>query len=223
MKGRVISLLLIILGIWACEADVFDPGFTGITETDETGIILKSDTNDWQFSDSWNRQEQSLFDMGFSMDCSLENYFYQVTAYPNPCVDTCRFYIDMPTLDHCFVYRIVDDQFNLLLSGETNCSSLVINIKEIKKSSEVVRMYYKILNHTCELRGHGDILINIGEYYISSAFRKFYGTVLYRKVFVKNRSISDGTLETYCQYSPVNIRNTYKTKFLIFEACQTDS
>lgn len=160
MNARNIIYILILLISWSCDSDEFNPGFIGITETDDTGIILKSDTNDWRFTDKWNSDEEALFDMGFSTTCSLENYFYQVTAYPNPCTDVCCLYIDMPTRDHRFYYRIVDEDMNVLLLGQTGCSTLIINVAQFQKSSEIVRMYYKILNHTCELRGHGDILIN---------------------------------------------------------------
>lgn len=158
MKGRILLFILITIGVFACEQEKFYPGFTGITETDESGVVLKSDTNDWQFNDEWESSVENLFDEGFPNTCSLENYLYKVVAYPNPCIDVCYLYINIP-MGHRFQYRIVDNELNVLLSGETDCSALTINVADLQRNKDVVRMYYKILNHDCELRGHGDLLI----------------------------------------------------------------
>ncbi|MBS2097910.1 hypothetical protein [Carboxylicivirga linearis] len=158
MRGRNIIFILLLVLIWSCEKEEVNPEFGGITETDDTGIVLKSDDNDWTFYESWSNQIEDLFSGGYESDCSLDSYLYQVSAYPNPCVDNCFLKISMP-MGHTFHYRIVDEDLNVLLSGETSNTSLKINVSEIGKTNEVVRMYYKILNHSCELRGHGDIMI----------------------------------------------------------------
>lgn len=145
---------------YSCNESAMDeikPEFGGITETDLTGVVVNQDYEDWTFNANWSSSEENLFDEAADYVCSLENYQYKVVAYPNPCQDVCYLYINIP-MEHRFIYRLVDNDFNVLCSGETANPSLEINMAELQKTGHVLRLYYKIINlDNCELRGYGDI------------------------------------------------------------------
>lgn len=160
MIGRYLYLLGLVILFASCtetEMEEIKPVFDGITETDLTGVVVNEDSNDWTFNANWSSAEENLFTEAADNVCSLENYLYKVVAYPNPCQDVCYLYINIP-MEHRFIYRLVDNDFNVILSGETCNPSLEINAAHLKKSGQVLRLYYKIINlDNCELRGYGDI------------------------------------------------------------------
>lgn len=133
--------------------------FNGITMTDNNGWVIKNDPNDWKLAETWTEKENSLFVEKMTNTCNAENTDYKVVSYPNPCYSKFNLYISKPT-DSRYAFRIVDRNYNVLLSQDSVFSSgLSINVQGFGITNDTVRIYYKILGPDCELKGHGDIKI----------------------------------------------------------------
>jgi len=168
----ILISLLLSLFYFSCENDKVDPKdetdlneetdtiiFYEITKTTETGAIISDDTTDWKFDDEWSETENSLFPTNIKNNCNSDNYNYSIIAYPNPCEDLFRLDISKPNEDR-FSFRIVDRDYNILMSNDSiYSSSILIKTTDLEISDDTVRMYYKLIAQDCESKGHGDIKI----------------------------------------------------------------
>jgi hypothetical protein len=134
--------------------------FGGITSTDETGIPISVDPSDWKLSESWSGKENYLFFQKMDEICLVEENTVSFIAYPNPCMGQFTLRIHKPEAMR-FAFRIVDKDFNLVMWRDSIYSqSMVIDTRYFNILNDTVRMYYKLFGTSCELQGHGDILIN---------------------------------------------------------------
>ena len=154
-----LSTLYITL-IISCEENnnpIPEITFNGITKTNGVGQVLTQDASDWQFSDDWDDKEISLFAEHNNHLCNTHNY--SITAFPNPCIHRFQVYLSKQA-NQRFAYCLVDRYYNVLLySDSTYSSSFYINVDEFNILNDTIRLYYKLIESDCELRGHGDILL----------------------------------------------------------------
>jgi len=159
-------LLVMLLLIFSCNNEdavepVDDIIFTGITERDETGAKITNDSTDWQLIENWQAKEEALFEEAFSTVCDTAGYGYSILAYPNPCQDMITLRITKPT-DSRVSFRIVDKDFNVVFSRDTtDAISIFLNTGAFNLAGDTARIYYKFIKQDCELKGHGDVAINL--------------------------------------------------------------
>lgn len=158
---KYLFLLAIILISGSCkEHETEDPVvFSGITVRNEFGDILSSDSTDWQLFDQWVSKEKVLFENNINAFCDTSVGSFSVGVYPNPCTDLVIINFTRPE-DYRISVRLVDQEFNVLLSEDTTIStSWMINPGLLNFEGDLIRLYYKISSEGCELRGHGDIQV----------------------------------------------------------------
>ncbi len=131
-------------------------GFTGITTTNNLGVILSTDTTDWKFNEEWKPQESGLFTSNYPTACQ-PGFNYRFTGFPNPAKDIFALSPSLPTSARIEL-RVVDQQFNKLLSMDSLRGPVMIRGSDWNVKG-MVRVYYKLIDNNCEFRGHGDILI----------------------------------------------------------------
>lgn len=137
--------------------------FTGISRTDNLGVpIAAADTSDWHANDAWEAKEANLFLNGLNsgFPCATINTSYQIAAYPNPASNQIALSLSLDNVSATqFGYRLVDENFNVLLSNDNilSSNSLMLNLSGLP--TDTLRLYYKFVHSGCEYRGHGDILI----------------------------------------------------------------
>jgi len=158
-------LLVMLLLTFSCNDDGINPDdviiFGGITERDEFGVVKSIDSTDWQLMDEWNDKEEALFDEAFEYNCNNAAFDYSVITYPNPCQDMVTLRISKPG-DARFSFCIVDEDYNVLFSRDTmNTNSIFLNLENFSLPGDTVRVYYKFFKQDCELKGHGDVAINL--------------------------------------------------------------
>jgi len=164
MNRLIVLFIVTPLIIISCDKEKDDNNideivFSGITMRDNVGNTLSQDTNDWQLHDNWTDKENSLFFEKMNGICSTEDYDYYIISYPNPCSGMFFLHLSKPNYSR-LAFRIVDKDFNILLSRDSITSTCIaINIGEFNVSNEIVRIYYKFFGQNCELKGHGDIKI----------------------------------------------------------------
>jgi len=158
----------IILSILFCNCSNSDPQvknsvdklikFNGITARDLVGApIGNADPDDWNFNDKWIENELSLFGTSLSEDCPLPES-YRIMAYPNPASSQVEVYIDKPDSARIAI-RVVDRNFKVLMAADSlYAKSARFDFSKFEVQ-DTVRVYYKIINKSCEFRGHGDIFI----------------------------------------------------------------
>ncbi|HAN18194.1 MAG: hypothetical protein A2X13_07575 [Bacteroidetes bacterium GWC2_33_15] len=158
MKRSLISILIILAVIVSCEEDNENSIFKGITETNDNGESIGSpDENDWNFSETWNETENSLFSEGYETVCDIDNS-YHIIAYPNPCenIFSISFYV---AENKRVAYRIVKSDYEVIFSTDSASSTVAFNLNNLNVDNEIVRVYYKVFGENCELKGHGDIKV----------------------------------------------------------------
>ncbi|MFO7828938.1 MAG: hypothetical protein R6V23_09980 [Bacteroidales bacterium] len=159
MKKTFIIVLILIAFTNSCEKDAENNLFIGITETNEFGEIISNDETDWSLNESWNETENSLFSESFDNLCNTDDEYYLLTAYPNPCDAITTLKFTVPD-DKRVAFRIVDNDYNILVSKDSANSDIAINFDYLKVQNDILRVYYKIYGENCELKGHGDIKVN---------------------------------------------------------------
>jgi hypothetical protein len=139
---------------YGCDsADIF----SGITERDENGQLIKSDDNDWKLKDSWGDQEQALFDKTYDKTCFLPSHF-TISVHPNPTPGPFQVSFTKTAATHLDL-RLVDSDCNVITSKDNltaNAMGMQVNTEE---KSKIVRLYYRFVEDGCEYQGHGDIMI----------------------------------------------------------------
>ena len=131
--------------------------FNGITNTDINGAIISSDTTDWRIDDTWSMKESDLYSSVNRPMCSSQDS-NKIIAYPNPCNGIFALHIEKE-LTSRIELRLVDQDYNILISNDSilqHNSQLNAGTFGIK---DTVRLYYKFVSGNCELKGHGDIII----------------------------------------------------------------
>jgi hypothetical protein len=159
MKKIIIIGLIMSVFTSSCEKDTEENLFTGITESNEFGETISVDETDWNLTENWNETENSLFSESFDNLCSTDSEYYLLSAYPNPCDDIAMLKFIVPD-DKRVAFRIVDKDYNILVSQDNASSDIAINFEYLKVQNDIVRVYYKIFGESCELNGHGDIKVN---------------------------------------------------------------
>lgn len=166
MRNTLIYSTICLLSVSSCTKDKVDdnlfPEFTGITSRSLDGTTISFDQSDWNFRDQWSELEHSLFLERYANVCPPERGNFTIQLYPNPVqyVFALQMWIS-DTVD--IEFRIVDKNFNVVMTESidtvANQFKRTYDLSHIRRPKEVFRMYYKIYGRNCELRGHGDILI----------------------------------------------------------------
>ena len=149
-----ITIICIILS--GCKEDSCSSlsGFSGITERDDFGKLIKTDENDWTLKDHWSSAESGLFEKAYRTDCVPPSSF-AITAHPNP--TNGPFQVNFSKTDYTKVdLRLVDSNCNIILSHD-NIQSNTLGMQAGGVKDGVVRLYYKFVEDGCEYEGHGDI------------------------------------------------------------------
>lgn len=160
-----LPLALLIFALSCSDCDKEDeivplPEFTGFSLTDENGQAMSDpDLTDWRVNDEWIQQEKDLFDFPELPICS--HNASALPAYPNPCGNVLNFYF-ISTESATGYFRVVDKDFNILadidsVPFEAGGKIVALNFSAI--TADTVRLYYRIVDGTCEYRGHGDVLV----------------------------------------------------------------
>lgn len=132
--------------------------FSGLTMTDDNGLAMNvPDASDWGFKDQWSNREAGLFSNTSGSICTVDSS-YAIQVYPNPCKNVIAINVKKPA-DARFSFRLVDQQLKVLLTqDQLDANNLQINTSGVAVK-DTLRMYYKITRGNCELRGHGDVLL----------------------------------------------------------------
>lgn len=167
---QLIFLIGIISLFLSCDDDdtpgpVLPPTiqFGGIHLVDVNGNSLGGgDPTDWNLEDSWEDQVLALFDEERSL-CADASAYNAVSAFPNPAQQEVIVpYILKDSAD--LQLRIVDRDYQLLRSIEVidvfgpGFNQVSIRLDDLGVT-DTVRFYYKLIGTNCELRGHGDVII----------------------------------------------------------------
>lgn len=170
---KKLGLVFMFVALISC-GDNSEGIFTGITETDEQGVLMGSvDDTDWGHTDSWGEKEENLFNPA-NFTNELISYFdnrVKVTdavspsssfhkigpAYPNPVRDIVV--IPIRTNVASVKMVLVNENFDTLLQIETsNTIELVISNVSGVVANQIYRLYYQMEFEDGTLeRGHGDI------------------------------------------------------------------
>lgn len=160
MKKLTITFILFSLLVLSCKkAENSVKVFSGITERTVNGELLSNDSDDWNLSEIWIEQEENLFTEQYTNSCVSSTSSFSIAAYPNPCDGRIYFHINKPETAR-FVFIVVDNQYNEIVSQEVTTSSVAINFDMLNIENKTLRVYYKFLGENCELKGHGDIKVN---------------------------------------------------------------
>ena len=158
IKWTLISIVFFI----GCETRDINPDesiiyFNGITKTDINGAIISNDTTDWRMDDTWSMKESDLYSSVSQPMCSSQDS-NKIIAYPNPCNGIFALHIEKE-LTSRIELRLVDQDYNILISND----SILENNIQLNAGTfgikDTVRLYYKFVSDNCELKGHGDIII----------------------------------------------------------------
>jgi len=155
MKRALVLFAFSLVCCASCES-WFAP-FSGITETDSYGNTISSDNDDWDFNDSWSKKELALFSEGLDEGCIIEGNL-SAAAYPNPCNSIFNLAFVLPEGKWLDI-RIVNSDYDILYEKDSLTLSRTMQIEVTGYSNEIIRVYYRIQDSSCELKGHGDILI----------------------------------------------------------------
>lgn len=173
---KAITILLLFCGVVlfiACNDDDTEPtpmpmpspiDFNGISPTDANGqAIGNEDPTDWTVNDVWDDRTVALFEDSNRSLCTNSSAYEVYPAYANPAQSQVFLNYQFPdSVD--VALRMVDRDYNLLQSTDINDVFMpgnnlsVIRLDDLT-IKDTVRLYYKIINDDCELRGHGDIVI----------------------------------------------------------------
>lgn len=139
--------------------------FEGVSLTDANGNALsQEDTTDWRVDDEWEAEEMALFEEGASLPlCSADGETKVFAVWPNPASRQFAFGFRI-TNPISADFRLVDQDFNLLLSHDTlQFTNPGFNQLEFDATSlairDTVRMYYQFSTSNCVFRGHGDLIL----------------------------------------------------------------
>ncbi|HUR29830.1 MAG TPA: hypothetical protein VMZ69_00290 [Saprospiraceae bacterium] len=132
-------------------------GFSGITERDKWGILLKADNNDWSFRDHWGNKELALFDTTYKTNCFPPSSF-TISVYPNP-TDGVFNVVFQKTVPTKVDLRLVDSKCTTIVYHD-HIEKNTIGLQAGDIKNDIVRLYYKFIEDGCEYEGHGDVQIN---------------------------------------------------------------
>ncbi len=131
--------------------------YGGISATDANGDKQSNDPTDWTINETWNEKEGSLFAGSYSTGCPA-TFNYSIIGFPNPA--TTIFAIGASkTTNATLQMRIVDRNYNVLMSKDTMPDVLYINTSALGGVKDTVRVYYRFIENGCEFRGHGDVVL----------------------------------------------------------------
>ncbi|MEM6261300.1 MAG: hypothetical protein AAGI38_02250 [Bacteroidota bacterium] len=129
--------------------------FEGITQTDLNGRVIFNDPTDWRLDDQWEDWEEGLFPEGSATLCdSGENVF--LIGYPNPGDNITISIVRNSGTQMSF--RIVDEFLSPLFSRDSAEFDAFTFSSALFRRQDTLRLYYKVFQDGCELRGHGDLL-----------------------------------------------------------------
>lgn len=138
--------------------------FGGVQLTDVNGNrIGGGDPTDWNLEDDWEDQIYALFNDERNDLCLDASEYMAFDAYPNPAQQQIIVsYTLKDSLD--LELRIVDRDYQLLREINVNgvfgpgFNNAAIRLDDLNLT-DTVRFYYKLTGEDCELRGHGDVII----------------------------------------------------------------
>ncbi|OGU54047.1 MAG: hypothetical protein A2V66_08140 [Ignavibacteria bacterium RBG_13_36_8] len=146
--------------------------FSGITNTDENGNILSSDSDDWKNDYNWEyngiylSQKDSIevFPPPQSQTDVYPSNFYVYPAYPNPVSSGCNIEFGLPTF--CEVFIIIINQSNNIIAKlmlRYTSGVHVIRFDGSSLNNDTYRCIYrfedKLTGEYGIFNGHGDIQI----------------------------------------------------------------
>lgn len=130
--------------------------FEGITLTDLMGVIISNDPTDWRLDDQWEEWEEALFPEGSAILCD-SSASYRFSVFPNPAQG--QFMLSMDEVPGKRVsLRLVDEFLTPLISIDSS-DMMIMGLMAPPGIKDTVRLYYKVFEDGCEVRGHGDILL----------------------------------------------------------------
>lgn len=143
------------------------PGYTDITETDDSGkVIGQIDKTDWTEDKDWNQSEEFLFDqVGEPIDSNFRKSYVTVEpSYPNPCSDS--FHFRVITAERCvFNYVLTDDKLKVKIPLGTawlnpGYNKFNFSTNGLTKGKNY-RLYYifSYYQNKAWYKGHGDIAV----------------------------------------------------------------
>lgn len=173
MKNSLIFSFLVCLIFTSCGDDdesimtkpPEDPiiSFGSISPTDANGSPLgNEDPSDWNLEDIWETVEERLFTRTADLcPSSSENRIFP--AFPNPASDVTGLSFNLSDSSDLEV-KIVDRNYMVLQELEVSNvfgpggNVVYLNLENIN-ITDTVRVYYKLTRDNCELRGHGDLVM----------------------------------------------------------------
>jgi hypothetical protein len=153
----------------SCEKDS-SSDFSGITETDEFGLLIGSiDYTDWQTDDVWDAKEEAIFEntsISYS-DLKLKSltavspaneYKIVYPAYPNPSFGPIVFSFGSEVVKVSLA--IVNQDFDVLMKLDlVDQNSIYFDLSSLPKNT-IHRLYYILeIKDGNRLKGHGDVQI----------------------------------------------------------------
>ena len=164
---------LSLIFIFSCDDDNMEPTpppppsviqFGGVHLTDVNGNpIGGGDPTDWNLEDNWEDQVYTLFNDERNDLCPGATDYKAFSAYPNPAQrEIFVLYNLKDSAD--LQLRVVDRDYQLLREININrvfgpgFNNAAIRLDDLNLT-DTVRFYYKLVGKNCELRGHGDVII----------------------------------------------------------------
>lgn len=160
---KMILLALVALYSFSCTKETTNQttetiAFNGFSFIEENGNIVREDPTDWLTSDKWNSTELGLFGLKAIPALCTNTLAAPVTAYPIPSNGNFFFQNGISSSARMEI-RIVDKNYKKLYSNDSIYNNTYAFDLTGKVKSDTVRIYYRIIEKTCELHGHGDLFI----------------------------------------------------------------
>lgn len=148
-----------------CSTRIALPPFTGITETDGSGVMNGTvDNTDWGFDTSWNAAEKQLFSgfAAYSLNCSNTDGNEVFPAFPNGFDQTFSVLVNKGASTIVRMRLVTADGTVISSVDNGTSSSYLFNLEDVfYDSSEPLRLYYVLVqNDGCAFYGHGDVMEN---------------------------------------------------------------
>ncbi len=132
--------------------------FNGFSFIEENGHIVSEDPTDWLTNDKWNSSELGLFGLSALPIFCTNPLAAPISAYPIP--NNGKFFFQNGISSSARMeLRIVDKNYKKLYSNDSIYNNTYALDLTGKVKLDTVRIYYRIIEKTCELHGHGDVFV----------------------------------------------------------------
>lgn len=132
--------------------------FNGFSFVEENGNVVSEDPTDWLTNDKWNSSELGLFGLTTAPTYCTNTLAAPIIAYPIPCNGKFFFQNGISSSSRMEL-RIVDKNYKKLYSNDSIYNNTYAFDITGKVKFDTVRIYYRIIEKTCELHGHGDVYV----------------------------------------------------------------